>query len=134
MGSQQLLLIVVGVVLIGIMIAVGMSMFKDQTASQNRDSISNDLVHFAVQAQKYWRRPLVMGGGGHSFSGLTLSHIVKQATNSNGLYQLIPDPVGPGLSSVVITGTGFNTGNDGSTPVKVQVTVWPDSLYMETLN
>ncbi len=134
MGSQQLLLIVVGVVLIGIMIAVGMSMFKDQTASQNRDSISNDLVHFAVQAQKYWRRPLVLGGGAYSYNGLTLSHIVKNATNANGVYQLIPDPVGASDSSVVLVGTGFNTGQDGATPVKVQVTVWPDSIYMETLN
>lgn len=134
MGSQQLLLIVVGVVLIGIMIAVGMSMFKDQAASTNRDSISNDLVHFAVQAQKYYRRPTVLGGGAHSYNGLTLAHIVKNATNANGVYQLIPDPVGGGVSPVVLVGTGFNTGNDGATPVKVQVTVWPDSLYMETLN
>ncbi|MER3522691.1 MAG: hypothetical protein C4326_01135 [Ignavibacteria bacterium] len=134
MGSQQLLLIVVGVVLIGIMVAVGMSMFKDQAASANRDSISNDLVHFAVQAQKYYRRPLVLGGGAYSFNGLTLSHITKIASNSNAVYQLTPDPVGPGVGSVVISGTGFNTGNDGTTPVKVQVTVWPDSMYMETLN
>jgi len=37
MGSQQLLLIVVGLVIIGVMIAVGMTMFQDQATSTNRD-------------------------------------------------------------------------------------------------
>lgn len=134
MGSQQLLLIVVGLVLIGIMIAVGMSMFKDQAASTNRDSISNDLVHHAAQAQKYYRRPTVLGGGGNSFNGLTLSHLTKKATNANGDYVLSPDPAGGSDPSVQVTGTGFNTGNDGSSPVQLRATIWPDSTYLETLN
>lgn len=132
MGSQQLLLIVVGVVLIGIMIAVGMSMFKDQTASTNRDSISNDLQHFAVQAQKYYRRPSVLGGGAYSFIGLTFAKISKNATNPNGDYVFTPDAGGSGF--VKITGTGYNTGSDESTPVQLQVTIWSDSTYLETLN
>jgi Tfp pilus assembly protein PilE len=134
MGSQQLLLIVVGVVLIGIMVAVGMDMFKDQAASTNRDSISNDLVHYAVQAQKYYRRPTVLGGGAYSFNGLTLAHITKAMSNSNGVYVLTPDPGGSSDPYVTITGTGFNTGNDESNPVQMQVTVWSDSTYLETLN
>lgn len=134
MGSQQLLLIVVGVVLIGIMIAVGMDMFKDQAASTNRDSISNDLVHYSVQAQKYYRRPVVLGGGQHSFNGLTLYKITKIVSNANGTYVLSPDPASSTDAFVQITGTGSNTGNDGSTPVKMRVTAWSDSTYLETLN
>ncbi|MDL1891377.1 hypothetical protein FBQ87_00595 [Sphingobacteriales bacterium CHB3] len=134
MGSQQLLLIVVGVVLIGIMVAVGMSMFKDQAASTNRDSISNDLANFAVRAQKFYRKPLVLGGGSYSFNGLTFKHITKNETNSNGTYVLSPDPASGSDPFVTLTGTGFNTGNDGATPVVVQVKIWPDSLFVETLN
>lgn len=134
MGSQQLLLIVVGVVLIGIMIAVGMSMFKDQAASTNRDSISNDLAHFAVQAQKYYRKPALTGGGDYSFNGLAFHHLAKKATNTNGSYVLSPDPASPSDNFVTITGAGYNTGNDGSTPVQLQATVLPDSTYIETLN
>ncbi|MEK7671298.1 MAG: hypothetical protein AAB344_03665 [Bacteroidota bacterium] len=134
MGSQQLLLIVVGVVLIGIMIAVGMDMFKDQAVSTNRDSISNDLIHFAVQAQKYYRRPSVFGGGAYSFNGLTFSLVSTHATNSNGTYVLSPDPAGSSDSFVRITGTGYNTGTDRATPVQLRVTVWSDSTYLETLN
>ena len=134
MGSQQLLLIVVGVVLIGIMVAVGMDMFRDQAASTNRDALSNDLVHLAVQAQKFYRRPRILGGGEHSFSGMTFIHLAKNATNDNGSYVLSPDPGGPSNSFITITGTGVNNGNDGSTPVSVQVKVWPDSSFLETLN
>lgn len=134
MGSQQLLLIVVGVVLIGIMVAVGMDMFKDQAASTNRDSISNDLVNYTVQAQKYYRRPGVMGGGERSFNGLTFYHISKLSSNANAVYVLSPDPASSSDNFVSITGTGFNTGTDGANPVQVRVTVWPDSSFLETLN
>ncbi len=134
MGSQQLLLIVVGVVLVGIMIAVGMSMFKDQAASTNRDALSNDLVHLAVQAQKYHKKPSILGGGSHSFAGLTMLLLLKNPTNANGTYALSPDPASGSDVFVTVTGTGVNTGNDGALPVQVRVTVWSDSSFVETLN
>jgi uncharacterized protein (UPF0333 family) len=134
MGSQQLLLIVVGVVLVGIMIAVGMSMFKDQATSTNRDSISNDLMHLAVQAQKYHRKPAVLGGGAHSFNGLRMALITTRAANANATYVLSPDPASSSDVFVTVTGTGVNTGNDGVTPVRLQVKVWSDSTFLETLN
>ena len=134
MGSQQILLIVIAVVLIGIMILVGLDMFEDQAASTNRDAIANDLTHFAVQVQKFYRTPALFQGGGHSFNGLTSADFAKHTTNSNGTYVLTPDPATSTDTFVEITGTGVNKGNDGSTPVRVQVTVWPDSSYLETLN
>jgi Tfp pilus assembly protein PilE len=134
MGSQQLLLILVGVIIVGIMIAVGLDMFKDQASSTNRDSIANDLANFAVQAQKYYRRPEAMRGGGYSFNGLRFADIAVNATNANGTYVLSPDPAAASDAFVIITGTGNNKGNDGATSVQVQVTVWPESTYIETLN
>lgn len=134
MGSQQLLLIVVGVVLVGIMVAVGVDMFKDQASSTNRDSIANDLANFALQAQKFYRRPVSMKGGGHSFNGLRFSDISVNPTNANGTYSLSPDPASLSDAFVTITGTGFNKGNDGTSNVQVQITVWPESTYIESLN
>lgn len=134
MGTQQLLLIILTVILVGIMIAVGIFMFKDQSAATNRDAISNDLVSFAAQAQKYYRRPAVMGGGSNSFGGLTLEKLTSQPSNADGSFSLTPDPVPAGTRSIVITGTGTETGNDAATPVEVQMTVWADSLFMVTNN
>jgi hypothetical protein len=116
------------------MIAVGMTMFKDQAASTNRDSISNDLLHLAVQAQKYYRKPTMLGGGGHSYNGLTMVLIAKKSSNANAGYVLSPDPASSGDAFVTLTGSGTHTGNDGANPVQVRVTVWSDSTYLETLN
>lgn len=134
MGSQQLLLIVVGVVIVGIMIAVGLFMFRDQAAATSRDSISNDLVALATAAQKYHRRPTTFGGGGNSFSGLTFDKLSSRSTNGNGTYVLSPDPVPPGQVAITITGTGIELGNDGATPVKLTMTVMADSVVLVTNN
>lgn len=134
MGSQQLLLIVVGVVLIGIMIAVGLFMFRDQAAATNRDSVANDLVQLAAAAQKYYRRPAILGGGQGSFGGLTMARLTTKPLNANGTYLLTPSPVPPGAASVTITGTGKEVGNDGTASVKLTMTVMADSVILVTDN
>ena len=134
MGTQQLLLIILGMVLIGIMVTVGIFLFQDQASATNRDQISNDLVYFAVQAQKYYRRPSVLGGGSNSFGGLTISKLTNNPTNANGDYVLSPDPVPAGVTSITVTGTGTETGNNGSTSVEIVMTVWADSLFMVANN
>jgi len=135
MGSQQLLLIVVGVVIVGIMIAVGIFMFKDQAAATNRDSISTDLVQLAAVAQKYYRRPETFGGGGSSFKGLTLTRLTSKSVNANGTYALTPaGPLPPGTQQITIVGTGGELGEDGATGVKLTMTVMSDSILLVTNN
>jgi hypothetical protein len=134
MGTQQLLLIVLGIILLGIMVIGAIFIFRDQSASSNRDELSNDLVHMAAQAQKFYRKPAILGGGSNSFAGLTLSGLTKYASNANGSYVLTPDPVPAGQRSIVVTGTGIETGNDATTPVEIAMTVWADSLLMVANN
>jgi Tfp pilus assembly protein PilE len=131
MGTQQILLIVVGLIIVGIMIAIGIFMFKDQAAATNRDSITNDLVQLAAQAQKYYRRPAVLGGGSGSFLNVTLQNLTSKPTNANGTYAISGTPT---QQSVVITGSGLEIGNDGQNPVLVTMTVWSDSLLMVANN
>ena len=134
MGSQQLLLIVVGVVIVGIMIAVGLFMFRDQAAATARDSISNDLVALATASQKYYRRPSTFGGGGNTFGGLTMSKLTTKSTNANGAYLLTPDPVPASATTITIVGTGVEMGNDGTSSVKLTMTVMADSILLVTNN
>jgi len=134
MGTQQLLLIVVGVVLVGIMIAVGLFMFRDQAAATNRDALTNDLTHLASAAQQYYRRPAIFGGGQRRFTGLTLSKLTTKPINANGTYSLSPDPISGTPVSVQITGIGRETGTDGTNKVKVVVLVFPDSVYVDDSN
>ena len=86
MGQQQVLLIILGVVVVGIAVAVGISMFGDSAASTNRDAVTSDLAYLASRAQHYYRRPASMGGGEGSFAGLTFDKLYSASSNSNGRY------------------------------------------------
>ena len=79
MGQQQLLLIILGVIIVGIAIAVGITMFGSSSVSANKDAIINDLNNLAANAYQYRIRPSTMGGGGGSYTG----YIIPQKLQSN---------------------------------------------------
>ncbi len=81
MGQQQLLLIILGVIIVGIAIAVGLSLFSAQSVQSNRDAIINDLNNLAAQAYQYMIRPSSMGGGQGSYGGFSIPS--KMVTNEN---------------------------------------------------
>jgi type II secretory pathway pseudopilin PulG len=84
MGQQQLLLIILGVIIVGIAIAVGLSLFSAQSIQSNKDAIINDLNNIAAQAYQFKVRPSSMGGGQGAYTGFTIP--TKMATNENATY------------------------------------------------
>ena len=64
MGVQQILMIVLTVIVIGASITVGIQMYDSQANNQTRNAVVSDLTHFGVQAQAWYRLPVVMGGPG----------------------------------------------------------------------
>jgi hypothetical protein len=88
MGQQQLLLIILGVIIVGIAIAVGLSLFSAQSVQSNRDAIINDLNNLAAQAYQYRIRPTSMGGGQGDYSTFTIP--TKMQTNENATYTAAP--------------------------------------------
>ena len=91
MGTQQILLIVLSVIIVGIAVAVGISMFNAQSLNSARQAIASDMNNYAVQAQTYWKTPTNMGGAGYTDARLTnalLRAYIGGATmtNDNGLY------------------------------------------------
>jgi len=131
MGQQQLLLILLGTVIVGIATAVAISLFKDQAAATNRDEVVNDLAHYATAAQGYYRKPRMLGGGGSSFNGLTMEAVTATSDNLNGTYTLDPDPVGGDPAYVTLTGVGTEPGNNGTENVTVVMYVYPDSVMVD---
>jgi Tfp pilus assembly protein FimT len=127
MGSQQLLIIAIAAVVLAVAVAVGVTMFRDQAASSNRDELAMDLSQFAVRAQAYYRRPTTLGGGGGSFGGLQMQYLTTRTTNLNGSYTLDPTPVPNGAMFVKIQGIGTEVAEDGL-PVKVVMKVYADSM------
>lgn len=84
MGQQQLLLIILGVIIVGIAIAVGLSLFSAQSVQANKDAIINDLNNLAAHAYQYKIRPSSMGGGDGTYTNFKIP--VKMATNENAVY------------------------------------------------
>ncbi|MBM4168631.1 MAG: hypothetical protein FJ215_05690 [Ignavibacteria bacterium] len=92
MGQQQLLLIILGVIIVGIAIAVGLSMFTAQSVGAQRDAIISDITNLAANAYQHRIRPASMGGGGgvydNSAGGTTYVIPSRLVTNENGIYTL----------------------------------------------
>lgn len=85
MGQQQLLLIILGVIIVGIAIAVGLSLFSAQSVASNRDAIINDLNNLSAQAYQFRIRPSSMGGGQNAYTGFSIP--TKMQTNENATYE-----------------------------------------------
>jgi hypothetical protein len=99
-------------------------------AAANRDALGKCLVSLANRAQEYYRTPWRLGGGGGSFAALTLSRLTCEPYNSVGSFAL----TSPTATSVTLTGTGVETGNDGATPVEIEVIVYADSMTVTVNN
>ena len=69
MGTQQVLLIVLSVIIIGVAVAVGITMFGSQSASSNREALKADMINFAAQAIAFYKTPAGMAGGGNGNPG-----------------------------------------------------------------
>ncbi len=118
MGQQQLLLIILGVIIVGIAVAVGITMFQDNAVDQNRSAVIADLTTLSAKAQQYYAKPVSLGGGGNSFVGLTadatgIGILASTAftNNANGTYTV---KTAGTATTVVLHGVGKTALNDGS--------------------
>jgi len=121
MGQQQLLLLILGVVIVGIAVAVGIQLFRTNATQSNRDALVNDMGVVSAQAQAFWRKPTAMGGGGRAFTGFQNTIPAAGLTNNNGTVK-----VQVAAQQITITGTGVETGNDGATQVAATLVVAMD--------
>jgi len=78
-GQQQLLLLVLGVVLVGIAVVVGIEYFDENRLKAHSDSEYYMIIDFATRAQTWKATPQLLGGGDNGnpadFSGFTVELI-----------------------------------------------------------
>jgi hypothetical protein len=135
MGQQQLLLIVLGVIVVGIAVVVGINLFNANAVSSNRDAVVSDLNNLGAMAQQYYKKPISMGGGGNTFDGSSATGGVAWTippqldTTANGTYTATVTK-----TDVTIVGKGTETGNDNSTPVQATATVTATAITVVTDN
>jgi hypothetical protein len=127
MGQQQLLLIVLGVIVVGIAVVVGINLFNANATSANRDGVISDLNNLSAMGQQYYKKPTSMGGGGNAFTGWTVPTGLD--STANGTYA---ETVA--AASITIVGTGTETGNDASNPVQATATVTANTISVAVNN
>ena len=143
MGQQQLLLIVLGIVIVGIAIAVGVTQFKSSAVESNRQNVISDLLNYAAKAQRFYKTPTALAGGGQDFNGFFLAAV--DTGNANGSYSVTATqpsgasyvagavtPISSSADSIYIVGCGKE--QNASNYVKAYATVTSDNIVTTVLN
>ncbi len=86
MGQQQLLLVVLGILIVGIAIAAALGLFGAEEVEQNKEAMRHDILNISIYAKRYYLRPVTMGGGSRSFVGFTIP--TKLLSTANGSYSV----------------------------------------------
>lgn len=68
MGQQQLLLIVLGVIIVGIAVVVGINLFNANAEESAKDTMVSEGTNLGAMAQQYYKKPIALGGGGNDFT------------------------------------------------------------------
>lgn len=118
MGTQQLLLIIIGVIIVGIGVVIAIGIFGSGHEQANRDAMAIDCMRLAIGAKGYYHKPHFLGGGECSFIGVTFPLCGwKYAYNDNGQYSF------SSIAQNQLTIQGV-----GTSGTIVHVTVFPDSI------
>jgi hypothetical protein len=100
MGAQQILMIVVGVIIVGIAVAVGFYMFGSNAYSANRSALAAELQTLSTPLLQFWKLPSSMGGANSDTSLLTMASVggalgfssvsgIYSMTSGNGEYRIL---------------------------------------------
>ena len=68
MGTQQLLMVILSVIVVGTAVAVGIQMFDTSSQNLTRQALVQDVIRMGVEAQAWYRTASIMGGGGGNFN------------------------------------------------------------------
>ncbi|MDI6804413.1 MAG: hypothetical protein QME58_11305 [Bacteroidota bacterium] len=127
MGQQQLLLIILGVIIVGIAIAVGITMFSAGSVQSAKDAIINDMNNLAANAYQHRIRPASMSGGAGAYDaslgGQAYAIPTKLQITENANYMTTPPVVG--ADAVTFTGTHLDYGTvEATVGVDGKLTGW----------
>ncbi|HET8866413.1 MAG TPA: hypothetical protein VFM80_12010 [Gracilimonas sp.] len=124
MGQQQLLLVILVTIIVGIATVVAINVFGTSAKSANEDMVRQDMLVISSASQGYFIKPAMMGGGANTFTDMDfndfnfpaegINEAGDVAWNMNGTY-IIDTSVG---TSYTITGhpascDGYTEGTGG---------------------
>ena len=136
MGQQQILFLILGVCIIGIAISTGIIIIQSDPSINHRQTIYSDLKNLAAEAQAYRQRSFEEGGGDGTFIGLTstlqgIEKLTKTRLTPHAEYEIKKSG---NSHSIEIIAVGHSPGNDTRKPIKMLMTVFPESTSIAVLN
>jgi hypothetical protein len=149
MGQQQLLLLVLGIVIVGLAVVVGIQAFSENQKKANADALVNDAIRIVSDAQAWKLKPSAFGGGASAanWTGLTFAQIgykvgentpslhpgtaaeADQYENLNAVYDLAASG-----ANLTITATSFDGGGVALNTVVVVATGTTPGSITTTIN
>ncbi len=143
MGTQQILLIVLSVIIVGAAIAVGIQMFNNQAYSANKSAIAAEAQTYATQVVQFYKTPKSQGGLGgdlgtggetvvksiHDYLGWETEADAPGATSESGAFTV----TSASATAVIITGKG-NAVRNGKNPQVVTTVTFPAGTITAVLS
>jgi len=83
MGTQQILMIVLSVIVVGAAVAVGIQMFDTQSNNLARMAVTSEISKYAILSQAWFRTPKIMGGGEGAFETGDLGNLMRFINEGN---------------------------------------------------
>ncbi len=130
MGQQQLLLIALGVILVGLAVVLGIHLMSASAIDANRDAVSFHLVTLGSMAQKHYSRPGSFGGGGETFANFIIPESMVET--EHGTFEHTQTE--HSTDHIHFTGTGIETGDDGTNPIQIEIKITEFDFTWEKKN
>ncbi len=108
MGQQQLLLIVLGVIIVGIAVVVGINLFNANAEESAKDTIVSEGTNLGAMAQQYFKKPVALGGGGNTFAGFVIPASLATTPSATWAISTTGTTGTIGFTGTPIAGSGYN--------------------------
>jgi hypothetical protein len=136
MGSTQMLMFVLAIIIIAIAIFFAVHMFDEHAASSNLERMTLFLTELGSRAQKYYHMPRYMAGGGYSFAGITannqgLARLTNLPVNDEGSYSVL---IAGNAAEVTLQGVGVEDGDRDGINCTAILRVTANAMQMTILN
>lgn len=86
MGQQQVLLIILITIVVGIATIVAINSITNASEASNLEAIKQDIIMAQGNSMAFFTKPVPIGGGGNTFLGITLRDINLPVSNDNADY------------------------------------------------
>ncbi len=131
MGQQQLLLVILVTIIVGIATVVALNTFSSAAEAAMIDAVRLDLLSAGGAAQGYYMRPVMLGGGGRTYANVDFRRFAFPGRIVEGSDNLESENEN---ATYVISGQSQNefliTGTISGSLVSLSARVCPNGLKM----